>query len=172
MTFIPSLAITSYGWFPWSICNGCSMPAGNAYSSGHLVPSPHCGTCMCSDCWDQFPRTCPVYTRLLISNTPWYFLDFAFNKVLFTCSHLAAEMTKIQRQFNWDGFLMGYFEIPWECENFPNSLGPEFTWYRYFYCLVNIPWECENFPWDILNYHGIFTVSLMSHGKINNHMET
>ena len=29
-----------YEWFPWSICNGCGMPAGNAYPSGHLVPSP------------------------------------------------------------------------------------------------------------------------------------
>ena len=26
-------------WFPWSICNGCVMPAGNAYSFGHLVLS-------------------------------------------------------------------------------------------------------------------------------------
>ena len=26
--------------FPWSICNGCGMPAGSAYPSGHLVPSP------------------------------------------------------------------------------------------------------------------------------------
>ena len=30
-------------WFPWSICNGCGMPAGNAYPSGHLVPSPILG---------------------------------------------------------------------------------------------------------------------------------
>ena len=28
---------------PWSICNGCGMPAGNAYPSGHLVPSPIVG---------------------------------------------------------------------------------------------------------------------------------
>ena len=27
----------NYEWFPWSICNGCGMPAGNAYPSGHLV---------------------------------------------------------------------------------------------------------------------------------------
>ena len=33
----------NYEWFPWSICNGCGMPAGNAYPSGHLVPSPHFG---------------------------------------------------------------------------------------------------------------------------------
>ena len=29
----------NYKWFPWSIWNGCGMPAGNAYHSGHLVPS-------------------------------------------------------------------------------------------------------------------------------------
>ena len=29
--------------FPWSICNGCGMQAGNAYHSGHLVPSPFLG---------------------------------------------------------------------------------------------------------------------------------
>ena len=38
---------------------------------------PHCGTCLCSNCWDQIPRTCHVFTRLFTSNTPWYFLDFA-----------------------------------------------------------------------------------------------
>ena len=29
--------------FPWSICDGCGMPAGSAYPSGHLVPSPIVG---------------------------------------------------------------------------------------------------------------------------------
>ena len=43
MTLIPSLTFTDYEWFPWSICNGCGMPAGNAYPSGHLVPSPISG---------------------------------------------------------------------------------------------------------------------------------
>ena len=38
---------------------------------------PHCGTCLCSYCWDQIPQTCHVFTRLFTSNTPWYFLDFA-----------------------------------------------------------------------------------------------
>ena len=33
----------NYEWFPWSICNGCGMPAGNAYPSGHLVPFPFFG---------------------------------------------------------------------------------------------------------------------------------
>ena len=43
MTLIPSLTFTDYEWFPWSICNGCGMPAGNAYPSGHLVLSPIVG---------------------------------------------------------------------------------------------------------------------------------
>ena len=43
MTLKPSLTFTDYEWFPWSICNGCGMPAGNAYPSGHLVPSPILG---------------------------------------------------------------------------------------------------------------------------------
>ena len=29
----------NYEWFSWSIGNGCGLPAGNAYSSGHLVLS-------------------------------------------------------------------------------------------------------------------------------------
>ena len=41
-----------YEWFPWSICNGCGMPAGNAYHSGHLVPSPFLGSCLWSSCWE------------------------------------------------------------------------------------------------------------------------
>ena len=31
--------LPNYEWFLWSICNGCGMPAGNTYPSGHLVPS-------------------------------------------------------------------------------------------------------------------------------------
>ena len=33
-------ASSNNGWFPWSICNGCGMPAENAYPSGNLVPPP------------------------------------------------------------------------------------------------------------------------------------
>ena len=43
----------------------------------------HYGTCLCSNCWDQIPRTCHVFTRLFTSNTPWYFLDFALMKNLY-----------------------------------------------------------------------------------------
>ena len=28
---------------------------------------PHCGTCLCSNCWDQIPRTCHAFTRLFTS---------------------------------------------------------------------------------------------------------
>ena len=38
MTLIPCFAFTELRVV--SICNGCGMPAGNAYPSGHLVPSP------------------------------------------------------------------------------------------------------------------------------------
>ena len=58
-------------WKPWSICNGCGIPAGNAYPSD-------CGTCLCSNCRYQIPRTCHVFTRLFTSNTPWNFYDFAY----------------------------------------------------------------------------------------------
>ena len=43
MTLIPSLTFTDYEWFPRNNCNGCDMPLGNAYPSGHLVPSPIVG---------------------------------------------------------------------------------------------------------------------------------
>ena len=69
-------------WFIWSIWNGCGMPAVNAYPSGHLVPSHHCWTWLCSN-WDQIPRVCHVFTRLFTSNTPWYFLDFASEALAF-----------------------------------------------------------------------------------------
>ena len=35
-----ALSPPNYEWSSWSMCSGCGMPAGNAYSSGHLVPSP------------------------------------------------------------------------------------------------------------------------------------
>ena len=39
---------------------------------------PHFGTCLCSNCWDQIPRTCHVFSRLF---TPLYFLDFTIRYV-------------------------------------------------------------------------------------------
>ena len=37
---------------------------------------PPLWVCLCSNCWDQIPRTCHVFTRLFTSNVPCYFLDF------------------------------------------------------------------------------------------------
>ena len=42
---------------------------------------PLFGTCLCSNCWDQIPRTCHVLTRLFTLNILWYFPDFAFKFV-------------------------------------------------------------------------------------------
>ena len=50
--------ITEYR-FPKGICNGCGMPTGDAYSSGHLVLS-HFGTCMCSNVETNLSWTCLV----------------------------------------------------------------------------------------------------------------
>ena len=66
--------ITEYR-FPKGICNGCGMRTGDAYSSGHLVPS----------LWDLrmfyllrpiLFRTFRYFTGLCSSNIPRYFLDF------------------------------------------------------------------------------------------------
>ena len=43
--------------------------------------SPLFWTCLCSNCWDQIPWTCHVFTRLLTLNTPWYVLSrFCFSE--------------------------------------------------------------------------------------------
>ena len=38
MTLIPNLTLPNNKMFPWSICKGCAIPAGNTYPSEHLVP--------------------------------------------------------------------------------------------------------------------------------------
>ena len=68
--------LPTFEWFPLNICDGCGMPTGDAYSSGHLVPS----------LWDLHMfyllrpilfRTCRYFAGLCSSNIPRYFLDFA-----------------------------------------------------------------------------------------------
>ena len=51
-----------------------NMPAGNAYPSGHLVPSPILAIV------ETNSSNLPCFTRLFTSNTPWYFLDFALKR--------------------------------------------------------------------------------------------
>ena len=43
---------------------------------------PVLGTCLCSNCWDQFYRTYRIFTWLFTWNTPRCFLDFALRPVL------------------------------------------------------------------------------------------
>ena len=40
---------------------------------------PLFGACLCSNCWDQFSRTCRVFSLIFTLNTPQYFLDFALS---------------------------------------------------------------------------------------------
>ena len=56
--FLPTLTLL-LNMFPKGICNGCGMPTGDAYSSGHLVLS-HFGTCMCSNVETNLSWTCLV----------------------------------------------------------------------------------------------------------------
>ena len=67
--------LPNFEWLPQNICDGCGMPTGDAYFSGHLVPS----------LWDLHMfyllrpilfRTCRYFTGLCSSNIPRYFLDF------------------------------------------------------------------------------------------------
>ena len=69
-------------WFPSNICNGCGRPAGNAYPSGHLVPSL-IGTSVWPICWDKFSQTRRVFFRFLILNISRYFLSqFRFEPMI------------------------------------------------------------------------------------------
>ena len=84
MTLIPSLTFTDYEWFPWSICNGCGMPAGNAYPSGHLVPSPILGLANAPIVETKFLELAMSLLDFSPRITPWYFLDIALKYPVLT----------------------------------------------------------------------------------------
>ena len=91
----------------------------------------HCGTCLCSSCWDQIPRTCHVFTRLFTSNTPWYFLDFAFNLYLLWFAEF--ELQKCNYLF----LSLLWFHGRWTCVDFG-------------FPIVNFPWlsgDNHRLPW-------------------------
>ena len=56
---------------------------------------PFFGTCFCSYCWDQIPRTCHVFTRLFTLNIPLYFFDFAFYWDVYTI------LTSTEIELDW-----------------------------------------------------------------------
>ena len=76
---------------PLALAEGPSLPFRTPGSV------PHCGTWLCSNCWDNCPRTCHVFTRLFTSNTPWYFLDFAL------MLHDAGYMTNLSTTIHFSG---------------------------------------------------------------------
>ena len=87
MTLIPSLTFTDYEWFPWSICNGCGMPAGNAYPSGHLVPSPILGLANAPIVETKFLELAMSLLDFSPRIPLWYFLDFALKAIGFVSLH-------------------------------------------------------------------------------------
>ena len=56
----------NYEWFPWSICNGCYMPAENAYPSGHLI-SPLLGLPYAPIVETSFP----ALDLYFLDSSPW-----------------------------------------------------------------------------------------------------
>ena len=77
MTFIPSLTFTELWVVSMEHLQRAWLASRERLPFRTPGSVPHFGTCWCSNCWDQIPRTCYVFTRLFTSNTPWYFLDFA-----------------------------------------------------------------------------------------------
>ena len=89
MTLIPSLTFTDYEWFPWSICNGFGMQAGNAYPSGHLVSSPIVGL------------ACALMVEARFLELAMSLLDFSLRIPLGTLSILLRERHGLQINMKW-----------------------------------------------------------------------
>ena len=104
--------ITEYR-FPWGICNGCGMPSGDAYSSGHLVLS-HFGTCMCSNVETNLFWTC------LVSGP----LNFEHPSVLLFCF---AVLKLIEIVIFWV-----YYTIPFGLNFFRHFRALFFNFFNYF----------------------------------------
>ena len=123
MTLIPSLAFTDYEWFPWNICNGCGMPAGNAYPSGHLVPS-HIVGLACA----PFVET--RFLELAIS-----LLDFSPRIPLASFSILLDKFHSNRRQLLSLGFYVYFWTIVYN--------GVYIPLYSCFYlAIVPVTWFC------------------------------
>ena len=118
MTLIPSLTFTDYEWFPWSICNGCGMQAGNAYPSGHLVPSPILGLA-------NAPIVETKFLELAMS-----LLDFSPLIPLGTFSILLSVScsfrTNESKHFNWCDFVMQYVIITFSASNIQRCINFRF----------------------------------------------
>ena len=72
---LPMLTFTELRGFHRAFATGVACQQG-ALTLLDILFLPLLGTCLCSNCWDQIPRTCHVSTRFFTLNTLWYFLDF------------------------------------------------------------------------------------------------
>ena len=77
MTFIPSLTFTELWVVSMEHLQRVWLASRERLPFRTPGSVPLFGICLSSNCWDQIPRTCHVFTRLFTLNTPWYFLDFA-----------------------------------------------------------------------------------------------
>ena len=55
------------------------MPAGNAYPSGHLIPSPNFGLACATIAETRYFELAMSLIDFSPRINPWYFLDFAYN---------------------------------------------------------------------------------------------
>ena len=82
----PNLTFTELRGFHGAFATGVACQQGGLTLPDTWFRSyPLLGTCLCSNCWYQFSRTCLVFSRLFTLNTPRYFVDFAskyFGKIL------------------------------------------------------------------------------------------
>ena len=72
MTLIPGPS-PNYEWFPWSICNGCGRESLSFRTPGSV---PLFGTCLCSNWWYQFYRTCHIFFSTFLLEYPLVFSRF------------------------------------------------------------------------------------------------
>ena len=70
MTLIPSLTFTELWVVSMEHLQRVWYASRERLPFRTLCSVPLFGTCLCSNCWDQIPRTCHVFIRLYTSNTP------------------------------------------------------------------------------------------------------
>ena len=87
----------NYEWFPWSIFNGCGIPAGNAYPSRHLVSPPF---------WDLLVLQLETkFTELAVSLldfSPWLLLGTSSILIVWLRWRITTDGSCIPRDTFWN----------------------------------------------------------------------
>ena len=78
MTLIPNMTFTELRVVTMKRLQGVKHASRARLPFRTPCSVPHFGTCLCSNCWDQFSRTCRVFSRLFTVDTPRHFLDFFY----------------------------------------------------------------------------------------------